>query len=346
MKRWLPRLVVLLAYGYPAALAVVALLLRFVGERWWATAVGLYLPRMLFALPLPFVVIAILWSRRPKLLWTQLAAALIVLFPLMGLTVSWPTRPRAEAPTLRVLSLNVDSGFFGLDKIDQEIARYSPDIVAFEEVQLEAVNLPDLLEARYRSVVASGQFIVASRFPILEITDPQRVFYNGRLRTPHFMRYLIAGSFGPFALYVVHPVSPRHVFYELRGKNGLKREILSGRIFTGWAAPDISENYDLRAEQVRAASEMAAKETVPVVLVGDTNLPGLSRDFADSLGRFQDGFREAGFGFGYTYQTYRPWMRLDRILASEDLRFVRFELGCMKASDHACVVGDLQQKAP
>jgi endonuclease/exonuclease/phosphatase family metal-dependent hydrolase len=82
-----------------------------------------------------------------------------------------------------------------------------------------------------------------------------------------------------------------------------------------------------------------------VVIGGDTNLPGLSVVLGEYLSGFRDGFSQAGWGFGYTYPTdkWRPWMRIDRILASNALRFTGFEVGQSKVSDHRCVVADLQR---
>jgi endonuclease/exonuclease/phosphatase (EEP) superfamily protein YafD len=68
--------------------------------------------------------------------------------------------------------------------------------------------------------------------------------------------------------------------------------------------------------------------------------------FADNLSVYQDGFRKAGWGFGYTFPNDRrppPWMRIDRILATDQLRFVRFDVGDSRASDHRCVVADVQK---
>jgi endonuclease/exonuclease/phosphatase (EEP) superfamily protein YafD len=82
-----------------------------------------------------------------------------------------------------------------------------------------------------------------------------------------------------------------------------------------------------------------------VVIAGDTNLPGLSHVLHRYLSRYQDGFAKAGWGFGYTFPTRPrgPWMRIDRIVASDELRFVRFRVGRSLASDHECVVADLQR---
>jgi endonuclease/exonuclease/phosphatase family metal-dependent hydrolase len=100
---------------------------------------------------------------------------------------------------------------------------------------------------------------------------------------------------------------------------------------------------------VRTFSSLAGGETEPVVIAGDTNLPGLSLVFARYLSGYQDGFEKAGWGFGYTYPTNKnrpPWMRIDRILATASLRFERFEVGASSASDHRCVVADIRSREP
>src|SRR2546423_14277236 len=98
MKTWVRRIVAAVAVGYVAALLLVIALLRFVGEAWWITDVGLYLPRLVLALPLPFVTLALLLCRMRRLLLTQLAAALLVLFPAMGLVLPWPAGGPAPPP--------------------------------------------------------------------------------------------------------------------------------------------------------------------------------------------------------------------------------------------------------
>jgi endonuclease/exonuclease/phosphatase family metal-dependent hydrolase len=82
----------------------------------------------------------------------------------------------------------------------------------------------------------------------------------------------------------------------------------------------------------------------PVIIAGDTNLPGSSWALAHWFGEFQDGFDEAGSGFGYTYPLgkRRPWLRLDRVLAGPQFRFVDFGVIESKASDHLAVLAELE----
>src|SRR5215831_19129275 len=88
----------LLAVSYVALLVVVVLALRLVGERWWVTDIGLYLPRVGFALPLPPIAFAAAVTRRWRLLATQAVAGGLLAFPIMGLHLGFPApgpSPRA-----------------------------------------------------------------------------------------------------------------------------------------------------------------------------------------------------------------------------------------------------------
>src|SRR6185295_13752956 len=106
---------------YPAALLVALLLLRTAREKWWVTDLVLYLPRGAFAAPLPFAVAGLVAYRQRRLLATQLVAALLVVFPLMGFVLPWPAGRDEGEPVLRILSYNVNAAYAGVDKIAKEI---------------------------------------------------------------------------------------------------------------------------------------------------------------------------------------------------------------------------------
>jgi endonuclease/exonuclease/phosphatase (EEP) superfamily protein YafD len=343
LRIWAVRVAAAAAVVYLGALVGTCAMLRFIGESWWITTIGLYLPRLVLGFPLPIVSVALLALRMWRWVGTQAVAALVLLFPIMGFGLPWPHGSDANAPRLRVLSYNVNSGFGGPEAIVEEIDRYSPDVVLLQEIG-RGEPIEALLRARYPTVETSTQFIVASRYPALSAMDPPRLPYYGQLRSPRYIQRVFETPLGPVTFYNVHPVSPREDFAALRGR-GLRREILTGRFFSGNAAPLIGNNAGLRQLQAKAISESAAAEAGPVVIAGDTNLPGLSKVLARYLSGYKDGFREAGWGLGYTYPNDRkPWMRIDRIFANEKLRFVGFEVGSSLASDHLCVVADLQGK--
>jgi endonuclease/exonuclease/phosphatase (EEP) superfamily protein YafD len=336
-------LVVALAVGYPIALVSLWVALRHVGEAWWVTTAALYLPRVIFAFPLPILAIALWAYRMRRLLWAQAFSLLLLVFPVMGFVLPWPVFARPGAPSVRVASLNVDSGHAGPDAIVDAIARYSPDVVLLVETAGNEGFLAPL-RARYPTVEASGQFLLATRFPLVRTVEPDKLLHDGHARSPRFIEYVLDTPLGPVAFYGVHPISPREGLATLRGQ-GLRGEIRSGRIFEGASARVLESNTDLRTLQVQAIAEAAALETVPVVVAGDTNLPDPSPLLRRALGEYADAFTAAGWGFGYTFPTnkWRPWMRIDRIMTRGGLRFTHFEIGKPTVSDHHLLVADLQR---
>jgi vancomycin resistance protein VanJ len=342
-SRLLRGLVVVTAGLYVAAILGAIVALRFVGEEWWPTAAGLYMPRVVLAAPLPLIALALVALKLYRQLWTQVVASLLLVFPLMGFVVPRPTSRKHDAPVVRLLSYNVDSGNLGYAGVVDEVVGASPDIVFLQEVGGPVDDLVRRLKEHYPTVVVDGQLALATHYDLVVETDPEKIAYNGRTRSPRFARFLIDTPIGRIAFYNVHPISPRAGLYALRS-GGLRRKILSGHWLTAFDSSVLMADTGLRAAQIQGAAQAAAQETLPVVIAGDTNLPGLSRILNESFSRYQDGFVSAGHGFGYTFPAGKAWMRIDRVFASDTLRFVGFDVGRSSASDHYCVVADLQAR--
>jgi vancomycin resistance protein VanJ len=276
------------------------------------------------------------------LLWTQGVAALLLLFPLMGFVPPWPNGAGAGL-TMRVLSFNVNSAHAGAQAIVAAILEQRPDVVVLVEAPLDATALSNALAPHYPHVQRATQFLLASRFPITQASELPRVRYLNRNRSSRAMRYLLEAPLGPLALYAVHPISPRGAFgiYRFRG---LPSRLRHGEPVSADEESDMIGNVGLRSTQIEAAVRAARSEQVPVLIAGDTNLPGLSPALREAFSGFQDGFAAAGWGFGYTFPAKSPFLRLDRVFAGPELRFTHFQLGCPRVSDHLCVWADLTRR--
>jgi vancomycin resistance protein VanJ len=325
------------AIVYPLALLALSAALLYVGERYWLTAWLLYVPRVVFAAPLLLITPALLLTGAKNLLWTQVVALLLTLGPLMGLVLPWPTRA-AGGPTLELLSYNVNTAYAGADEVLRVVDQIEPDLVMFQESPWDG-PLHDGLRARFPYFDSTTQFMLASRHPILERTAPKPPGTEGGPYLHRFMRYVVDSPLGRLAVYNLHPVSPR-------GKLGVER---ARRILKGSPRPDrngdpeesLTTNAAMREAQIAEAAALARTEHHPVLLAGDTNLPGLSAALHRHLGIYDDGFNAAGSGFGYTFPARRPFLRLDRILVGPPLAFGRFRRGCPAASDHCWVAAQL-----
>lgn len=344
VSKWTRRVVRVAAIAYPVALLAVWLSLRWIGEAWWASTAALYLPYALFGLPLPFVVLATWFTRMRRLVYAQAVGLLLLVFPIMGFVLPWPSFADASAPKIRIVSLNVDSGRAGPETIVEAIAGYSPDVVLLQETYANEA-FESALRARYPTVSSSGQFALASRFPLVRVVEPEKLSYYGTLRSARFIEYVLETSLGTIPFFSAHPISPREGLASIRGE-GLRREIGTGRLLEGTHAHVLEVNTGLRTLQVEALAQAASLEPGPVVVAGDTNLPTPSPLLHGALGDYDDAFAKAGWGFGYTFPTNKrrwpAWMRIDRILARGPVRFVHFEIGHPVVSDHHFVVADLQ----
>ena len=329
-----------LAIGYPIALIIFILALRLIGERWWGTTIALYLPRLPFALPLVPLSAAIIWMGPRRLLWTQVAATALLL-ELTGLHLAWPSSATAGAFHLRVATCNINGGALGLHRILTPLLATNPDVIILQEVVPEGYpNLRTLVPGYY--IRESGQFWLASRFPVEEMVEPPTRLNRGAQRSMRFVRYRITTPAGPVVLYNVHPISPRDGLEGVRG-DGLRQQILRGDLFNTRARSLVAQNTSLRLTQLQALLESVRESRDPVVIAGDTNLPGLSWAFAHWLGDYTDGFSAAGTGFGYSFPAPRtPWMRIDRIMADRRFRFDDFRVIDSYISDHFAVMADLE----
>jgi endonuclease/exonuclease/phosphatase (EEP) superfamily protein YafD len=339
------RLVVLgLAVAYPLALIVVLAVLRGIGERWTLATIALYLPRAGWGLPLPVLTVALCLVRPRWWLVSPLVSALLVLFPLMGLELHGGRAVAAGAASLRVFSCNVDLDSRRVEETAAAILAAAPDLALLQEAPPDAA---DRLAPLLPGYVLRGddQFVIASKLPILDAYLAPAMSQGGIYFRPAFARYRVAAPGGPLDVYDVHPVSPHGAFGRLLGR-GLRHELVSGRFFANREGfRRVGENAVLRTREVRALAEHARAAPYPVLLAGDTNLPGGSPLFARELGAYQDGFAEVGWGFGYTFPSRRapPWLRLDRVMADTSFRFVSFSRRRVPVSKHLAVVAVLER---
>jgi endonuclease/exonuclease/phosphatase family metal-dependent hydrolase len=352
IRRWLRRGSVALAAGYLAGLLAAVAALRLGGERTWITTILLYLPRFGFALPLPVVALALLVCGPRRLLWGLPVALALLLFPLMGckLGLGRLLAPAARAGgadgadvrrPMRVMTFNIATGQHP-DELVDTVRAAAPDVLVVQEYnpQIEdTLRELDAIAGFHRHT--ADQFSIASRYPISGVYLPPKLDLAGSVpRSARFVRYVLATPGGPLTVINVHPVSPRNGLEEMRG-DGLLHGLLRGRIGEQQGIAAMRANSRLRLVQAEAIAAEARRSPHPLLIAGDTNMPGLSWILGHALGDYRDAFAEVGRGFGYTFPTGRPWMRIDRILGDGRVAFHRCEVLHSAASDHLPVVADV-----
>ncbi len=280
------------AVVYLLALLAMVAALRLIGERWWVTTIALYLPRIGFALPLPLLIVALLIARSYRLLVTQVIAAFVLLFPLMGLHLGGARAATPGAQRFRLFTLNTGSG--------EERHRRDPRSHPWRQPRRDRARGGGR-RRRGGAPPRPARLCLPAPRPV---RDRQPISHRGRggasadlerwqRQSAQYAHCRLLTPAGPIRLFAVHPISPHDAFNQLRGR-GLSYELLSGRILRSVSARTMEANTRQRLEQVRALAADAAKSSEPVIIAGDTNLPGLSWAFSHWLGGLQRRLRRGG----------------------------------------------------
>ena len=317
-----------------AAVLVLLVCSRLIGERLPIFAALLYAPRLLYAAPL-LLLTPLLWFCGPRrLLWLQAVTALLVAGPLMGLHLNLP-RPRR--PSIRVLTYNVWFGARDPAAIAREAAAANPDIVLFQAAAHAAdvaLQAPPFDQFHY---LHESDFVVASRYPI-------RLVAAGRPSPPRlgppWVRFEAETPLGALALFSVHPHSPRTALKQLLGRG-------VWRLLPGGPPLDDGGAFHLLERQLREIDEASRDAGPLLVLAGDFNVPEGSALLDGLFPATEDAFSSAGFGYGYTFpagERRLPWMRLDRVLVGRGLTAISARVAGEQGSDHAALVVEIARR--
>lgn len=293
-------------------------------------------------LALAALAILLLWRLPLWLVAAVLLNPILVLTYHMGLR--WNPAAPATAPGqgLRVMTFNTKSyklkrDSAGMAALAAEIRSHNADVVALQDADVFADDGPGSAPRRmapmfgYPEVIALGQYVMASRFPI---TDCSAGDLGRSERSRNFLRCTLSVRGTPLTVVTAHLVSPR---YSLMAVRGAPR---AGSL--GWSA-----NLEERVFQAEILAQALVALPRPLVLMGDFNAPEDSPVLAKLLELpLNDAFSEAGNGWGYTYghAVHRniDFLRIDHILVSPELDTISARVGPSRASDHHAVIADLR----
>jgi endonuclease/exonuclease/phosphatase family metal-dependent hydrolase len=319
---------------YVAALLALWLVLYFYGDRWWLATVMLYGPRWVCGLPLALLVpAAAMWRRR--LLWPLGVGAVIVVWPLMGLCLPWTRLAGTPTPTLRLLTCNVKGQCYDNAVLNELIATSVPDIVTLQGCYGDArIRWPESWH-----VVQKGELVVASRYPVREVTLLSGPRIGHVWPRPNVYYCLVSLPQGDTAICSVHLPSPHY---------GLAEALDRHTLISTRGSHRIDEEADDRRRQAETAMEMADAIHFPLILAGDFNMTADSPTYRQTWARFDNAFSRSGVGFGHTERPYKlGWqfgIRIDHVLCGPDWRPCRCWVGPELGSDHLPLIADLAWK--
>lgn len=280
--------ILLYGVGLSAYVAIFAAL----GERWpWVAFANNFLPW--WALGAALAALIALFTRWRWPLMAVQVPVLIAFGVLYG-DLLLPTGNAAApgGPTFSAATYNIIASVSDPQAVTDNIASFDADIVGLQEVgpahsaQIER----DLAEAypfqvHYPELPVHGVSLL-SRYPIVT-AEPFRPFANSML----YLRAEIDLDGVPLVVYVVHPPTP-------------SRAIIPTAYDT--------QRRDAEIEILRR--DYLAHESGPVIVLGDFNMVDLSDAYRAMDADFDDAFRTAGRGLGFTFPVTESWKFFPQML--------------------------------
>ena len=333
--RWVLRTLALLYFlGLLAALAA----MRFVGERDIVTASMVFLPIQIWIYPAyGILLLCLIWDRRLAVIMVALIAWYILGY-LRPEYNEW--LPRMDGD-VTIVSCNL--GTSRVEHLKPFLEREQPDVIAFQEVN--GLQPPIVAAFPEMHAMSFDQFLLLSRLPILNVKVIEMTTLTRRV--PCVARFELESEGKRFVLYNVHMPTPRFLLDQVRrkpsilvpGVNRRRREYLEAE-------------WRNRVTQIDELIAVVEKETLPMLLVGDFNMPSQGVEYPKFGSRFLDAFRERGRRFGNTFpcdqnpplRYFAPWSRLDYQFADANWEVCYFNLEKGRRAQHRATAARFRLK--
>lgn len=314
LRRVLMNSYIALVGAYGLNVTGLLLLRAAVGERW--SIIGLF-NSYLHLLILPAVILLPLsLILRRRWLVVELAAPFFFFISTYG----GQFLPRSvavaeDAPRLKLLSFNINKDNQQVDQMLRIIRDADADIVTIQELSPWLSEAADQQLAEtypYRALHPQTNFSgqgVLSKFPLAN--DEFWQINLGHQQVD------VEWNGQPISLFNVHPVHP-----------------LRGLRFDGQS----------RAEEIDDILRRTETVTTPLLLVGDFNMTNLSDDYARFTARYEDTYRQIGWGMGFGFPNFAvafhvkympPIARIDYIFHDAHFQPIEMHVGIDSGgSDH------------
>ena len=316
---WLSLVVVVAAWGAK----------RYVGERHWLGVLLAFMPQQPF-LVLPALLGSVSVLRRCGTALAVNAAALAwTCWVLMGVRVPLLNGRSAGAPTIRVLTYNTHCATGGVDNVARIIRDTGPDVVCLQEVA-GIGNSPDPAPALaaalsgYEVKRTSRGGMTLSRCPIVK----NRVVPLG---SPTVARQALMTAIDVRG----QRVTVVNVHLMTSDIGALHAESVSS------LSHGLRRASAVRTQQVAALLRLCEGVAGPLVAAGDFNTPPGTKVHRLMSAQLRDAFMQAGHGFGLTFTSARPLLRIDYVWASSQLRVQSCRALDTQVSDHRPVLAEL-----
>ena len=211
--------------------------------------------------------------------------------------------------TLRILTINVEMGNRDVPGLKEAIEEGKIDLVMMQEVKggAESPAAKILRDFPTWHLATAGEVTILSRWPLADVRTfplrsvPGRFILAAKVEAPK-----------PFMALTTH-----------------------------WSVPQISKGFKGLTNTISSqihdfedTSSALDRYHTPLIIGGDFNNPPRQGLSGMMSGRLTDAFSGAGTGFGWTYSSTHPVVRIDHLYSSQELVPTFAEVGPSFGSDH------------
>lgn len=295
-------------------------------EHNWLSTLLANIPQHPYGLLTLGVLVGAVWRRNLPALALGLLALWIWLGPLMGLNLpNWPSlEAKSAGPTLRMMTFNLEQvSHFSQEQVARAILAENPQVVCLQEVRDRGSFVFSEFARRFAGWqgVQGWNVGLLSKYPVEGFTLHPMAEVGARRK---ILQATLRIRGQRITVLCVHYITTTLV----------NRRSL-GLYFASFAS-----EAEVRQATTGQLLELARRSPNPVVIGGDFNTTPRSSLYPQLRAELKDAFAEAGWGFGYTWNTSWPLLRIDYIW-TKGLEPVRVRVPPIVVSDHRPVVAEL-----
>jgi vancomycin resistance protein VanJ len=289
------------------------------GEHHWLATILAYIPQHLYGIP---SVLLLIWAIGRKSLLGFVANLIVLagfLITFMGFNIPRPNaalNPSSSQPTLRFVTYNLHQD----NKAIATLKRLQPDIAVLQESRDVNGMLNDLRAAfPDYSIQHEYELTTISRFPIRD----KRIYRLPKNRRPVLEVTLDVNG------QAVRVVNMHYTTLDFQG--------LASRNTN--TSDRINKNALLRLGMTKILLELEDSK-IPLVIGGDFNTTPRGAMYSSLRAKYSNAFEQAGWGFGFTYNSKLPVIRIDHVWLNSRVQATRAFAVNDQASDHRPFVTD------
>ena len=290
-------------------------------------------PRVALLLPLVLLLPWALLGRHRWLALELIFGAFLVAGPLMGLQYMGlvvnrePVSGQSSQATLRIVTYNIGPEPIQVDQFLEWLETEKVELLALQEDS----SRPELSQKLLKDLGwhQNKYGYIFSKYPIVAESEELPAEFGGpRIFPGHLNLVQIRKNKTDFFFGTAHGPSLRGAFHNYADN---------------FDNDQLAKTLKWQERQLqRIAAMMDANDSLPLVVGGDFNIPPDSIYARPLEKRFKDVFAEVGTGYGYSFPTRFPWLRLDRFYISRGFRPLQCNVGPNFGSDHLPVIAEIE----